>query len=91
LALYDQWNRHLSRHLDFLEEAGFVAIKARLGEQDRAGIRLTLNGQRFVQPELADFGREPLLPEVVKGIEQQIHSLTRPIQEKETLVASDSF
>jgi len=35
---------------------------------------------------LADFGQEPLLPEVIKSIEGQIHSLTRPQEEKATLL-----
>jgi len=82
---HDDWHRYLSRHLDFLEQAGFIQIKARLDE-DRAGIRLTLAGQTFVQPALAELGRQPLMPEVVKSIEEQIHALTQPQQEKETLL-----
>ena len=83
---YDERNRYLNRHLEFLQQSGFVSVKAKLGDQDWAGIALTLSGQTFVQPELADFGREPLLPEVVKSIEEQIHALTQPPQEKETLL-----
>jgi hypothetical protein len=83
---YDERHRHVNRHLEFLERSGFILVKARLGDEDWAGIGLTLSGQTFVQPALAEFGREPLLPEVVKSIEQQIHALTRPPGEKETLL-----
>jgi hypothetical protein len=35
-----------------------------------------------VQPELADVGREPLLPQVVHSLEQSIDVLTYPEEEK---------
>jgi DNA-binding MarR family transcriptional regulator len=83
---FGERRRHLNRHLDFLELAGFISIKARLDDRERAGIALTLAGHKFVQPELAEFGQAPLLPEVVKSIEQELQALTRPIEEKETLL-----
>jgi hypothetical protein len=83
---YDERHRYVNRHLEFLEQSGFISVKARLGDEDWAGIALTRSGQTFVQPALAEFGREPLLPDVVKSIEEQIHALTRPTEEKETLL-----
>ena len=35
-------------------------------------LELTPSGERFVQPELAEFGREPMLPQIVNLIENRI-------------------
>jgi hypothetical protein len=78
--------KQINRHLAFLEESGFVRIDAKLGEEDFAGISLTLRGQTFVQPELAEFGKEPSLPAVVKSLEEQIEILTYPRDEKDGLL-----
>ena len=43
-------------------------------------IRLTATGQHFVQPELAEFGQDPMLPRVVQSIEKEI--LTYPEQSR---------
>jgi hypothetical protein len=47
-------------------------------------IRLTNLGERFVQPELADFG-QPVLQTIVKTFEDQINILTYPEEDKESL------
>lgn len=39
----------------------------------------------FVQPELAEFGREPMLPQVMKSLEHNIQVLTYPKAEKESM------
>lgn len=82
----DERKRYVNRHIEFLEQSGYVSVMAKLGDEDWAGVRLTVNGQKFVQPALAEFGEKPLLPEVVKSIEAQIHTLTRPLEEKESLL-----
>jgi hypothetical protein len=40
----------------------------------------------FVQPELAEFGQAPLLPRVVKSLEDQIQILTYPQGEKDGML-----
>jgi hypothetical protein len=74
---------HLDRHVDFLRDDHYLTTGA-------AGIcqslRLTPKGQKFVQPELAEFGQPAMLPEMVKSVEQQIQILTYPAGEKEGLL-----
>ena len=36
----------------------------------------------FLQPELAEFGQRPMLPQVVESIERRIAVLTYPEEEK---------
>jgi hypothetical protein len=67
--------QYLDRHLVHLSERDFVKIGTVTMGSSRT-IRLTAQGEMFVQPELAEFGSEPLLPQVVQAIEQQI--LTYP-------------
>src|SRR6266850_3925470 len=67
---------NLDRHASFLEDLGYLEVGSRLLGGGIDEIRLTATGQRFVQPELAEFGNEPLLPRVVESIESQI--LTYP-------------
>jgi hypothetical protein len=73
---------HLDRHVDYLQEDRYLTTSP-------AGIyrslRLTVKGQKFVQPELAEFGRAAMMPEVVKSLEDQIQILTYPPGEKEGL------
>jgi hypothetical protein len=39
-----------------------------------------------VQPELAEFGRQPMLPQVVKSLEDQIQVLTYPQEQKDGML-----
>jgi len=70
----------LERHVKFLEELGYLTVESQLMGGGFYGVRLTAGGQRFVQPELAEFGNAPLLPRVVESIESQI--LTYPEQSR---------
>lgn len=74
---------HLNRHVDFLKEEGLLTTSP-------AGIyqalRLTVKGQKFVQPELAAFGSQPMLPQVVKSMEDRIEVLTYPQEEKDGML-----
>jgi|ERR1700730_1634332 hypothetical protein len=64
---------YLDRHSVFLMQLGYLQTgTATLGA--RRALRLTAQGEMFVQPDLAEFGKEPLLPQVVKSIEGQILS-----------------
>jgi hypothetical protein len=76
---------HLDRHIDFLREEGLLTTSP-------AGIhralRLTAKGQKFVQPELAAFGSQPMLPQVVKSLEERIDVLTYPQKEKDRMLYS---
>ena len=40
----------------------------------------------FLQPELAAFGNQSLLPDVIKALEERIQALTYPEEEKEGLL-----
>jgi hypothetical protein len=68
---------YLDRHIEFLVEDKYL-------KTGPSGIfrslRLTNKGQKFVQPELAEFGHQPMLPQVVKSLERQI--LTYPEEDK---------
>ena len=75
---------NLDRHVSFLEGLGYVEVESRFIGGAIGGIRLTAMGQCFVQPELAEFGKEPLLPRVVQSIEAQI--LTYPEESKNTFL-----
>jgi hypothetical protein len=74
---------HLDRHVDYLQGEGYLATSP-------AGIyrwlRLTVKAQKFVQPELAEFGRQPMLPQVVKSLEDQIQVLTYPQEQKDGML-----
>lgn len=64
---------HLDRHVNFLEEERHLKTEP---SGVWRSVRLTSKGQKFVQPELAEFGQQPMLPDVVKSLEKQI--LTYP-------------
>ena len=49
-------------------------------------LQLTAKGQTYLQPELAEFGERPILPAVVKGLEDKIAVLTYPEPEKEGML-----
>jgi hypothetical protein len=72
---------YLDRHLVFLIGEGYVS---QMGSGNFDGlkiVRLTNRGEKFVQPELAEFGSQPLLPEVVRSIESEI--LTYPPEKRD--------
>jgi hypothetical protein len=74
---------HLDRHVDYLQGEGYLATSP-------AGIyrwlRLTANAHKFVQPELAEFGRQPMLPQIVKSLEDQIQVLTYAQEQKDGML-----
>lgn len=76
---------HLDRHVDYLQGEGYLATSPA-----SAGIYrwlcLTVKAQKFVQPELAEFGRQPMLPQVVKSLEDQIQVLTYPQEQKDGML-----
>ena len=74
--------RHLDRHLMHLRSREFIYYDAINAEWGGAKFKIIIKGELFVQPELAEFGREPLLPQVVKSLEESIHILTYPEEEK---------
>jgi hypothetical protein len=49
-------------------------------------LRLTVKAQKFVQPELAEFVRQPMLPQVVKSLEEQIQVLTYAQEQKDGML-----
>jgi hypothetical protein len=81
--LEDMW--YIDRHLVFLKECGFISLGSSTYEGKR-GVKLTAQGNMFLQPELAEFGNQSLLPDVIKALEERIQALTYPEEEKEGLL-----
>lgn len=72
---------YLDRHLVFLINEGYLTTVGSATFEGTRIVRLTNQGEKFVQPELAEFGVQPLLPEIVKSIENQI--LTYPAEKRD--------
>lgn len=75
---------YLQRHTDYLNERRLLKIVP--GAPIYRVLQLTAKGQTYLQPELAEFGEIPILPAVVKGLENEIAVLTYPEQEKEGML-----
>lgn len=75
---------YLNRHVDFLVELKYLRIK-HPGIIHR-GLELTAKGQMFLQPELAEFGQQPMLPQVVRSLESEIQVLTYPQEQKDGML-----
>jgi hypothetical protein len=72
---------YLDRHLEFLRDCDFVSLGApTMAERERV-VTLTKQGRMFLQPELAEFGHESLLPDIIKALEQRI-VLSYPEEER---------
>jgi hypothetical protein len=71
-------------HVGFLRDVGLVKIPGQAGVHTK--LQLTGKGQIFVQPELAEFGQQPILPQVVKSLEDQLQILTYPQEEKDGML-----
>jgi hypothetical protein len=72
---------YVDRHCVFLQDQGFL----KAGTPTLAGhrvLRLSTKGEMFVQPDLAEFGTAPLLPQVVESLEKSIQVLSYPEEEK---------
>ncbi len=76
---------YIDKHLVFLQECGFLSLGSPTYDMKR-GITLTAVGHMFVQPELAEFGKESLLPDIIKTLEDRIQTLTYPEEEKNGLL-----
>jgi len=74
--------RDLDRHLMHLRAREFIYYHPTAPEFGASTFRIRIKGELFVQPELGEFGKEPLLPQVVKSLEKSIHVLTYPEEEK---------
>ena len=75
---------YLGRHIQYLIGDGYLQ---EIGGRSLGGnrlVKLTNLGERFVQPELADFG-QPVLKTIVTTFEDQINILTYPEEDKESL------
>jgi hypothetical protein len=79
---------YVDAHLEFLQGRGYVDLGQPAMLIRVRTVKLTTDGLMFVQPELAEFGRPSMLPEVVKSLEDQIQVLTYPPGEKEGLLYS---
>jgi hypothetical protein len=72
---------YVGRHLDHLIGEGYLREFGTSGISVKKIVKLTNLGEKFVQPELADFGQQELLPEVVGSLEKQI--LTYPAEKRD--------
>jgi hypothetical protein len=77
---------HLQRHVDYLSERRLLTIPSAGGTY--RNLKLTAKGQSYVQPELAEFAEKPMLPDVVKSLENKIAVLTYPEPEKASMIQS---
>jgi hypothetical protein len=79
---------YLERHVIFLQDEGYLLPAPSLPGTGLRVLRLSTKGAKFVQPELAEFGEHPMLPMVVKSLEEKISVLTYPEEEKNKLLYS---
>jgi hypothetical protein len=78
---------YLERHVMHLQERGYLrSTTPSLRGTGLRVLQLSSQGEMFVQPELAEFGSEPLLPQVMKSLERDIQVLTYPEAEKEGML-----
>jgi hypothetical protein len=77
---------YLDRHVRFLGDLNYLVLGRPTMQTGDRVINLTAQGQMFVQPELAEFGHESLLPEIIKTLERKIQVLTYPEVEKNGLL-----
>ena len=75
---------YLQRHTDYLNEKRLLKIVP--AAPLYRVLQLTAKGQTYLQPELAEFGEIPILPAVVKSLEDKIAVLTYPEEEKEGML-----
>lgn len=73
---------YLEKYTIFLRDEGFIRQVSNAPGTGRMVLQLTSKGEKFVQPELAEFGREPLLPQIVNHIENRIEISHQSIEEK---------
>jgi hypothetical protein len=71
---------HLQRHTEYLKEKGLLRVVP--GAPLNRVLKLTDRGQAYVQPDLAEFAEKPMLPAVVKSVEDRIAVLTYAEPEK---------
>jgi hypothetical protein len=73
---------YLEKHTIYLRDEGYFHHRASLPGTGFMVLQLTPKGERFVQPELAEFGREPMLPQIVNQIENRIEISQQSSEEK---------
>jgi hypothetical protein len=73
---------YLQKHALYLRDEGYLKHGASLPGTGRMVLELTPSGERFVQPELAEFGKEPMLPQIVNLIENRIEISHQSSEEK---------
>lgn len=76
---------YIDRHCVFLQSQGFLQAGTPTMSSHRV-LRLTAEGDMFVQPDLAEFGAAPLLPQVVESLERSMQVLSYPEEEKNRML-----
>jgi hypothetical protein len=71
-------------HVDFLAKSGLIKV-TNCGPLHK-NLELTAKGHIYVQPELAEFGKPSIFPQVVKSIEDKIQVLSYPQEEKDGMI-----
>jgi hypothetical protein len=77
---------YLRQHLVFLQGCGLLRLTGRLCHVGLCTIELTAQGNMFVQPELAEFQKGSLLPQVIDSIEKRLQILSYPDEEKNGMI-----
>jgi hypothetical protein len=72
----------ISRHLIHLEQRGYVEMGRAMANSGERWVRLTAQGEIFVQPELAEFGNRPATVQVVNYILNKIEISVESPEEK---------
>ena len=76
----------IDRHLQHLEGRGYLKMGPAMVNSGERWIRLTAQGEIFLQPELADFGDRPTAIQVVNHFITKIETSSSPPEEKATWV-----
>jgi len=72
----------INRYLIHLEQRGYVELGQPTLATGERWIRLTAQGEIFLQPELAEFGNRPATHQVVNYILNKIEISSHPTEEK---------
>jgi hypothetical protein len=78
----------IDAHLKYLYGRGFVELGQPAMLLPSRRVTLTVTGHTFVQPELAEFGQPPILPEVIDTLESRMQILSYPSDETSGLMYS---
>jgi hypothetical protein len=77
---------YIDAHFQFLADRGYVELGQPTMMICVRSVKLTAEGQMFIQPELAEFGQPPMLTQVVNYLENTIEVSPKPNDEKAGMI-----